>query len=259
MIDVSETIIISQTQRLQPQRVGCRSLLLCRPYGVPRCRRWHLAAESKGRQPAATQQPPNALPRTSRRKQNAPSDASPEAKHCNPSAVELLPLWSVRRRAAVCRATRAIGVPTVHNAVYLPKSTVDTPNAALRLASLACVQPPRRKALRPPLHLSKRYAANRGALPAMRDSVRPLSVIMPQGTKLGRVSADGAARVGQSAVYKNPAKRLGSAATAYGSAAIDLPSNDGVLRKREFNITCCYPQIQPQNLPNGFVDNSVLC
>lgn len=259
MIDFSETLLIClPTGRPDPMRSAAAICgVALRARCVPSCRalpngRWRTATAS------VVSSPPNPIAQP-HPMNNAPSDASPEAKHCNPSAVEQLPLWSVRRRAAVCQATRAIGVPTVHNAAYLPKSTVDTPNAALRLASLACVQPPRRKALRPPLHLSKRYAANRGALPAMRDSVRPLSVKMPQGTKLGRVSADGAARVGQSAVYKSPAKRLGSAAAAYGSAANDLPSNDGVLRKREFNITWCYPQIQPQILPNGFVDNSVLC
>ena len=39
------------------------------------------------------------------------------------------------------------------------------------------------KALRPPLHLSKRMAGSRGTHPQMRDSVRPLCVKMPQGTK----------------------------------------------------------------------------
>ena len=39
-----------------------------------------------------------------------------------------------------------------------------------------CALPPVPKALRPPLHLSKRMAGSRGALPQMRDSVRPLCV-----------------------------------------------------------------------------------
>ena len=52
------------------------------------------------------------------------------------------------------------------------------------------------KALRPPLHLSKRYAASVGQLPQMRNSVRPLCVQWPQLPQVGRVSADGAARVG---------------------------------------------------------------
>ena len=52
------------------------------------------------------------------------------------------------------------------------------------------------KSLRPPLHLSKRMAGSRGALPQMRDSVRPLCVQRPQGTKPASRSADRAAGVG---------------------------------------------------------------
>lgn len=49
----------------------------------------------------------------------------------------------------------------------MPSTTCPTcPNALL----------PVPKALRPPLHLSKRMAVSRGALPQMRDSVRPLCV-----------------------------------------------------------------------------------
>lgn len=45
-----------------------------------------------------------------------------------------------------------------------------------RCVVLAPTQPPVPKALRPPLHLSKRMAGSRGALPQMRASVRPLCV-----------------------------------------------------------------------------------
>lgn len=69
-----------------------------------------------------------------------------------------------------------------------------------------CALLPVPKALRPPLHLSKRYAAIVGQLPQMRDSVRPLCVQWPQLPPVGRVSADGAARVGQSSMYKSPGK-----------------------------------------------------
>lgn len=46
----------------------------------------------------------------------------------------------------------------------------------LRGKPTAAVQPPVPKALRPPQQLSKRMAGSRGALPQMRDSVRPLCV-----------------------------------------------------------------------------------
>lgn len=59
-------------------------------------------------------------------------------------------------------------------------------------------------ALRPPLHLSKRYAANGGQLPQMRDGVRPPSVLRPQLPPVGRLSAGGAASVGQSPKDKKP-------------------------------------------------------
>lgn len=45
-----------------------------------------------------------------------------------------------------------------------------------RCLASQCALPPVPKALRPPLHLSKRMAGSRGALPQMRDSVRPLCV-----------------------------------------------------------------------------------
>lgn len=45
-----------------------------------------------------------------------------------------------------------------------------------RCLATQCALPPVQKALRPPLHLSKRMAGSLGALPQMRDSVRPLCV-----------------------------------------------------------------------------------
>lgn len=45
-----------------------------------------------------------------------------------------------------------------------------------RCLTLPGALPPVPKALRQPLHLSKRMAGSRGALPQMRDSVRPLCV-----------------------------------------------------------------------------------
>lgn len=76
----------------------------------------------------------------------------------------------------------------------------------LRGRPLTSHQPPVPKALRPPLHLSKRYAASVGQLPQMRDSVRPLSVKMPQLPPVGRVNAGGAARVGYGSKYKSQGK-----------------------------------------------------
>lgn len=62
------------------------------------------------------------------------------------------------------------------------------------------------KALRPPLHLSKRMAGSRGAPPRMRYSVRPLCVQWPPCPKPASRSAAKAASVGQSAKYKSPGK-----------------------------------------------------
>lgn len=62
------------------------------------------------------------------------------------------------------------------------------------------------KALRPPLHLSKRMAGSRGAPPQMRYSVRPLCVQWPPCPKPASRSAAKAASVGQSAKYKSPGK-----------------------------------------------------
>lgn len=56
--------------------------------------------------------------------------------------------------------------------------------------------PPVPKALRPPLHLSKRPAASAGGYPLTRYGVRPPCGKMPQAPSQGRFSADGAARVG---------------------------------------------------------------
>ena len=70
----------------------------------------------------------------------------------------------------------------------------------------AAVQPPVPKALRPPLHLSKRMAGSRGAPPQMRYSVRPLCVQWPPCPKPASRSAAKAASVGKGSRYKSPGK-----------------------------------------------------
>lgn len=62
------------------------------------------------------------------------------------------------------------------------------------------------KAQRPPLHLFKRMAGNRGAPPLTRDSVRPLCVQRPPCPKPASRSAAKAARVRQGSKYKSPGK-----------------------------------------------------
>jgi len=84
-----------------------------------------------------------------------------------------------RQKAATLRQARCFGCGqqgTQHNgsaatAVYIFSGMPLPPCLAPKCALL-----PVPKALRPPLQLSKRMAGSRGALPQMRNSVRPLCV-----------------------------------------------------------------------------------
>lgn len=170
-----------QPNRLPSQRLSFAPCLFAAPKGVHAARRWAVSAAAQ----CARQLQPNSLH----------SFAPPMStkKHMRPTQS------NARQKTTTLRRSGSFGYGqqgTQHKgsaatAVYIFSGMPLPPCLAPQCALL-----PVPKALRPPLHLSKRYAASVGQLPRLRDSVRPLCVQWPQLPPVGRVSADGAARVG---------------------------------------------------------------
>ena len=172
---------IAQPNRLPTQRLSFAPCLFAAPKGVHAARRWAVSAAA----PCARQLQPNSLPNF------APPSST--RKHMRPTHSNARQKTSTLRRSGSfgygLQGTQRKG--SAATAVYIFSGMPLPPCLATQ-----CAQPPVPKAQRPPLHLSKRYAASVGQLPQMRDSVRPLCVQWPQLPPVGRFSAGRAARVG---------------------------------------------------------------
>lgn len=152
---------IAQPNRLPTQRLSVSPCFFAAPMGFP------VPAGGHGRQKAksARQHQPNSLP-------NFAPPSSPKNK-MRPA------MPAPRQKAATLRQARCFGCGqqgtqrngSAATAVYIFSGMPLPPCLAPKCALL-----PVPKALRPPLQLSKRMAGSRGALPQMRNSVRPLCV-----------------------------------------------------------------------------------
>jgi hypothetical protein len=152
---------IALPDRLQPKLPFLPAPLLVPPYGVN-----PLPAGGQGRQRRRQERhQPDSLPSFA-----PPSSTKNKMRPAMPAP---------RQKAATLRRARCFGFGrqgtqrkgSAATAVYI-FSGMPLP----RCLTCPSALPPVPKALRPPLHLSKRMAGSRGALPQMRDSVRPLCV-----------------------------------------------------------------------------------
>ena len=171
---------IARPNRLPSQRLSFAPCLFAAPKGVHAARRRAVSAAA----PCARQRQPKSLPSFAT-PSSTPNKMRPTQSNAiqNTSTLRWSGSFGFGRFVALQRSANGRRWPLRQ---YLPP---------YRGRPLTCHQPPLPKALRPPLHLSKRYAANVGQLPRLRDSVRPLSVQRPQLPHVGRISAGGAARV----------------------------------------------------------------
>lgn len=152
---------IALPDRLQPKLPLLPALPLCRPYGVN-----PLPAGGQGR-------------RQRRQERHQPYSLPSFAPPSSPKNKMRPTHTNARQKTTTLRRSGSFGFGrqgtqrkgSVATAVYI-FSGMPLP----RCLAAQCALPPVPKALRPPLHLSKRMAGSRGALPQMRDSVRPLCV-----------------------------------------------------------------------------------
>lgn len=172
---------IAPPDRLPTQRLSFAPCLFAAPKGVHAARRRAVSAAA----PCARQLQPKSLP----------SFAPPMStlNHMRPTQSNARQKTTTLRRSGSfgCGQQGTQRNGSAATAVYIFSGMPLPP-----CLSPQCALLPVPKALRPPLHLSKRFAASVGQLPRLRDSVRPLCVKMPQLHPVGRVSAGGAARVG---------------------------------------------------------------
>ena len=139
---------------------------------------------------------PTPLPNLTHSKMR-PTHNQPDGKHFHPSAVGLLWLRSVRRGTAA-----AVGLWSFRGQTT-PDPQCKYPSCCLLAALPVCrpclgrAQPPVPKALRPPLHLSKRNVGSVCSIPAMRvrrsPAVRQYAASCPRCL----LCADGAASFGR--------------------------------------------------------------
>jgi hypothetical protein len=152
---------ITLPDRLQPKLPLLPALPLCRPYGVNT-----LPAGGQGR-------------RQRRQERHQPKSLHSFAPPSSPKNKMRPAMPAPRQKAATLRQARCFGCGqqgtqrkgSAATAVYI-FSGMPLPRCLTFPSALLPVP----KALRPPLHLSKRMAGRLGALPQMRDSVRPLCV-----------------------------------------------------------------------------------
>lgn len=152
---------IALPDRLQPKLPLLPALPLCRPYGVNT-----LPAGGQGRRQRRQErhQPdslPSFAPPSSTKNKMRPAMPAPRQKT---ATLRRARCFGFGRQGTQCKGSVATAV-YIFSGMPLPLC-LSCPSAL----------PPVPKALRPPLHLSKRMAGSRGALPQMRDSVRPLCV-----------------------------------------------------------------------------------
>lgn len=152
---------ITLPNRLPTQRLSVSPCFFAAPMGFP------VPAGGHGRQKAksARQRHPNSLP----------SFAPPSS-----TQNKMRPAHAAQRQnTSTLRRSGSFGYGRFSGRLCSPQRPAQAaymPCHPSRCVVLAPTQPPVPEALRPPLHLSKRMAGSRGALPQMRDSVRPLCV-----------------------------------------------------------------------------------
>ena len=147
--------------RLPTQRLSFAPCLFAAPKGVHAARRWAVSAAA----PCARQLQPHSLPSFA-----PPSSTQNKMRPAMPTQ---------RQNTSTLRRSGSFGYGqqgtqrngSAATAVYIFSGMPLPPCLASQCALLSVP-----KALRPPLHLSKRMAGSRGALPQMRVSVRPLCV-----------------------------------------------------------------------------------
>lgn len=172
---------IALPNRLRPQLPLLPAPLSVPPYGVN-----PLPAGGQGRQrPRQERHQPNSLPNF------APPSST--RKHMRPTQSNTRQKTSTLRRSG-CFGFGRQGTHRKGSAATAVCIFSGMP--LTRCLAAQCALPPVPKALRPPLHLSKRYATSVGQHPRLRVGVRPPCVKMPLLPQAGRVSADGAARDG---------------------------------------------------------------
>lgn len=185
--------------RLPSQKLSFAPCLFAAPYGVHVARRWAMSAAA----PCARQRQPNSLPSF------APPSSTPNK--LRPAIPAQRQNTSTLRRARCFGFGRIVALQRSASGRRWPLRQQVPPYRGRPLTSH---HPPVPKALRPPLHLSKRYAAIVGLPPLKRDGVRPPCVQWPLLPPVGRVCADGAARVRQSSVVKSQLGLFGCVAAA---------------------------------------------
>lgn len=152
---------IALPNRLPSQRLSVSPCFFAAPLGYPVPAGGHRRQKAK----SARQRKPISLP-----------SFAPQ----NPQTINMRPAQTnARQNTPILRRAGSFGLGrqgtqrngSVPTAVYIFSGM-----PLARCLATQCALPPVPKALRPPQHLSKRMAGSRGALPQMRDSVRPLCV-----------------------------------------------------------------------------------
>lgn len=170
-----------QPNRLPSQRLTFASCLFAAPKGVHAARRWAVSAAA----PGASHRQPNSLPSFAppSSTQNKMRPAMPPQRQ-NTSTLRRSGsfVFGLQHFGSLCASCRRW---QLRHDVPPYRGTQPAPNAK-----------PVPKSLRPPLHLSKRYAASVGQLPRLRVGVRPPCVLRPQLPQAGRLSAHRGAGVG---------------------------------------------------------------
>ena len=184
---------ITPPNRLPSQRLSVAPCLFATPKGVHAARRWAVSAAA----PCARQLHPNSLP----------SFAPPSSTQfkMRPAHSAQRQNTSTLRRSGSFGFGRFVALQRSANGRRWPLRQQVPP---YRVRPLTSHHPPVPEALRPPQHLSKRYAAIVGQHPQMRFGVRPPSVLRPQLPPAGRISAHGGASVGEGAIHKSPWRYL---------------------------------------------------
>lgn len=152
---------IAPPNRLPSQRLSFAPCLFADPKGIHAARRWAVSAAA----PCDRQLQPNSLhsfaPPSSTQNKMRPAMSAPRQKT---ATLRRSGSFGYGQQGTQRNGSAATAV-YIFSGMPLPRC-LTSPSALL----------PVPKALRPPLHLSKRMAGSRGALPQMRDSVRPLCV-----------------------------------------------------------------------------------
>lgn len=130
------------------------------------------------------------------RKHTNPTLNQPAKKHFNPSAGALLWLRSVRRGTAAAVGLWSFRGQTTPNPQSQCPSCCLLATLPVSRPCLGRVHPPVPKALRPPLHLSKRNVGSVGSFPALRVRRSPAERQYAASCPRCLLCADGAARFG---------------------------------------------------------------